>query len=321
MTHARANALLAAEPVYLDDRFLQKYEQNAFYDTTPVRIGERWHCSPSYGGQWSFTDCRREGRNLIKVPMRELYQPKPDREILHAKSFAIDPADIAHIDLNEEHVVAKVKRMLDVLLRLGAGLSELGSTVGLNRTAFELTGFDRAEIAANGWAAYPVLCRLGQVAPLDMTQQAFLARCKSIHELLQRVPNGYLKGLLKRAGCPRSEVRDLGSLKLLQAILNIIETLNEQEEVGDAFFSDREPEGWNRRNEAMAPLFLNNDLRIADAHDTMERCLVSLQNLGFDTANVNAGYGRALDFVMDGVIDALGIVASSIEALLRRGDL
>lgn len=320
MTHARANALLAAESVYLDDRFLQKYEQNAFYDTTPVRVGERWHCSPSYRGQWSFTDCRRVGRNLVKVPMRELYQPKPDREILHAQSFAIDPADIAHVDLNEEHVVAKVQRMLDALLRLGDGLSELGATVGLNKTASGLTGFDRAEVAANGWMAYPALCRLGEVAPLDMTQQAFLARCKSIHEVWQRVPNGYLKSLLEQAGCPRSQVRDLGSLKLLQALLNVVETLNKQEEADDAFTSDREPEGWRRRNEAMAPLFLNNDLRIADAHETMEQCLVALQNLGFDTANVNDGYGLALDFVMDGVIDALGRIAAAIERILEYGE-
>ncbi|CAM9870362.1 unnamed protein product [Ectocarpus sp. 12 AP-2014] len=319
MNHARANALLAAEPVYLDDRFLQKYEQNAFYDSTPVHVWGHWHCSPSYRGQWSFTDCRRVGRNLVQVPMRELYKPKPDREILHARSFAVDPADIAHIDLNEEHVVAKVQRLLDALLRLGTELSALGATVGLNKTASELTGFNQAEIAASGWMAYPVLGRLAQVAPLDMTQQAFLARCKSIHEVWQRVPNGYLKSLLEHAGCPRSGVRTLASLKLLQALLNVVETLNEQEEASDAFASDREPEDWGKRNEAMAPLFLNNDLRIADAHETMEQSLVTLQNLGFDTANVNAGYGRALDFVMDGVIDVLHRIACAIEELLERG--
>ena len=111
MTHARANALVGHHPAYLDDRFLQKYEQSTFYDSTPVHVWGCWHCSPSYRGQWSFTDCRRVGRNLIQVPMRELYKPKPDREILHARSFAFDPADLAHVDLNEEHVVAKVQRL------------------------------------------------------------------------------------------------------------------------------------------------------------------------------------------------------------------
>ncbi|MBK9160473.1 MAG: hypothetical protein IPM27_02725 [Nitrosomonadales bacterium] len=318
MTHARANALMGHDPVYLDDRFLQKYEQSTFYDSTPVHAGRQWYCSPSYRGQWSFTECRRVGRNLIQVPMRELYKPKPDREIVHARSFAVDPDELAHVDLNEEHVAAKVQRLLDVLLRLGDSLSALGATVGQNKSAAELTGFDRAEVAGNGWLAYPALSRLAQVAPLDMTQQMFLARCKSLHEVWQRVPNGHLKSLLERAGCPRGAIKDLGSLKLLQALLNVIERLNAHLEASDAFASGKEPEGWNDRNEAMAPLFLNNDLRIADAHETVEQCLTTLQRLGFDTANVNAGYGRALDFVMDGVINALGTVATAIDSLLSR---
>lgn len=317
MTHARADALMGHDPVYLDDRFLQKYEQSTFYDTTPTHVGGQWYCSPSYRGQWSFTECRRVGRNLIQVPMRELYKPKPDREIVQARLFAVDPADLAHADVNEEHVVSKVQRLLDVLLRLGDALSALGATVELAKSTVELIGFDRAAVAANGWMGYPTLSRLAQVAPLDMSQQRFLARCKSLHEVWQRVPNGYLKLLLERAGCPRAAVKDLGSVKLLQALLNVIERLNAHEEASDAFSSAAEPDGWRDRSEAMAPLFLNNDLRIADAHETMEQCLTTLQRLGFDTANVNAGYGRALDFVMDGVINALETVATAMEKLLR----
>jgi hypothetical protein len=189
--------------------------------------------------------------------------------------------------------------------------------LGLNKAAVELTGFDRAEVVANGWLSYPALSRLAQVAPLDMTQQMFFARCKGLHELWQRIPNGYLKLLLERAGCPKGAVRDLGSLRLLQALLNVLERLNAEEEASDAFASAREPEGWSDRNESMAPLFVNNDLRIADAHEAIDRCLTTLQQLGFDTANVNAGYGRALDFVLDGVVSALGGVVAAIEQLLR----
>lgn len=316
MTRARANALTEDYPVYLDDRFLQRYEQSAFYDSTPVNVWGHWYSSPSYRGQWSFTECRRIGRNLIQVPMRELYKPKPDREILHARKFATDPADLAHLDLGEEHVAAKVQRLLNVLLRLGDGLAALGAKVGLDKSALELTGFHRAEVAANGWLMYPVLSRLAQVTPLDMTQQAFLARCKSLHEVWQRIPDGYLKSLLQRAGCPRAAVKDLGSLKLLQALLNVVERLNTHEEASDALVSNQEPEGWSERNEAMAPLFLNYDLRIADAHEAMKESLDTLQSLGFDTANVNAGYGRAFDFVMDGVVNALEKVAGAIEKLM-----
>lgn len=318
MNHARADALREQNPVYIDDKFLQKYEQSTFYGTTPVLIGTHWYCSPSYRGQWNFTECQRVGRNLIKVPMREMYKPKPDREILHARSFAVEPGDFAHLDLHEEHIVAKTQRLLEALLYLGDGLSELGAVVGLDKSATELVGFDRAEVEANGWLSYPALKRLSQVAPLDMPQQTFLSRCKSLHEVWQGVPNGYLKSLLAHAGCPRVAVKDLASLKLMQALLTIVEKLNVHEEASDAFSSVAEPEGWRASNAAMAALFLNNDLRIADAHDAMGECLATLQLLGFDTANVNAGYGRALDFVMDGVIASLRTVALAIETLLRR---
>ncbi|MGS0824894.1 hypothetical protein ACVBIO_03710 [Shewanella sp. 0m-8] len=320
MTHARANSLRSHNPVYLNDRFLEKYEQSTFYDTTPFKAWAKWNCSPSYQGQWSFTECQRVGRNLIKIPMRELYKPKPDREIVHAYEHVIDPTDLEHIDLDEEHIVNKVQRLLDALLDLGDGLSQLGDSIGLMNSAEELTGFSRREFEANGWLKYPMLSRLAQVAPVDMTQQMFLTRCKSMHELLQKIPNGFLKSLLIKAGCPRAKIRDLGSLKLIQSLLNTLESLNNQLESVHDFPSEHEPEGWKDLNPKLAPLFLNNDLRIADAHDAMEKCIDTLQKLGFDTANLSSGYGKALDFVMDGVIASLDLIANELQQLLLRNE-
>lgn len=318
MTHDRANALLSGSQVFLDDRFLERYEQSAFYDTTPVRVDGTWHCSPSYKGQWGFTDCVRVGRNLVRVSMRELYKPKPDREILHAYKHAFGRDEIAHVDMDVEHIVAKTQRLLDQVLALGDNLSLLGESAGLQKNAEELIGFSRKELRDNGWMAYPNLGKLAQVAPLDLTQQAFLSRCKQLHEILQKVPNGYLKSLLEKAGCPRSKVNDLGLLKLLEALLNILQRLNDDEESLDAFESQREPEGWNARNPLMAPLFLNNDLRIADAHEAVGKCIQTLQDMSFDTGRLHDGYGLALDFVMDGVISALAAVNSAMELLLNR---
>ena len=251
--------------------------------------------------------------------MRELYKPKPDREIVYARSFAKNSSDLTYVDLNEEHIVAKVQRLLDALLRLGVGLSTLGETVNLIKPTDELIRFNRSEINANGWLAYPELSRLAQVAPLDMSQQNFLARCKSLYEIWQTIPNGYLKALLRHAGCPKAEVNNLGSLKLFQALFNIISKLNLQDEASDSFKSEFEPEGWKGRNDVMAPLFLNNDLRIADAHEAVGQCLTALQELGFDVANINEGYGKALDFVIDGVINSFDSLAIEIEKLLTEG--
>jgi hypothetical protein len=318
VTHASADAMLNGHTIYIDDKFLERYEQSSFYETVPRHLHGAWFCSPSYRGQWAFTDCRRVGRNLIRVSLRELYKPKPEREILHARVFLIDPAVAAHFDQNEEHIVSKTKRLVDQLLILGENLSAIGSIVGIDKTAIDIVGFSRAEIDNNGWLAYPQLCRLAQVAPLDMTQQAFLARCKSLHEVWQKVPNGFLKRLLEAAGCPRNNVKELGSLKLLQSLLNISERLDADEELSDAFLNPTEVEGWNTSNESMAALFVANDLRIADAHETFDESLQRLQDLGFDIASLHQGYGKALDFVMDVVIEAFVNINQPMSRILGR---
>lgn len=308
MDHGRANALTNVMPVYLDDRFLERYEQSQWFETVPIKVGDRWNCSPSYLGQWGFTDCSRVGRNLVKVPMRELYKAKPDREILHAHTHAIDLAHLADIDWNEEHIVAKTQRFVDELLRFGDHLAALSVATGNPKSPEEIVGFSRAELRDNGWLHYPELCRLGQVAPVSMTEQAFLSRCKRIHELWQRIPNKVLRNIVLSAGHVRSDLKDFGSLKLLQALANILERLVKDGEDIEAFSAGSEPSDLDTRNIALAPLFKISDLRNADAHEVGDNVLGCLEALGFDPAMVNEGYGRALDFVFDGAIQSFAHV-------------
>jgi hypothetical protein len=317
MTDARANALTAITPIYLDDRFLEKYEQSSFYETVPMKVDQAWRCSPSYGGQWSFTDCVRVGRNMIWVPMRELYKPKPDREIVHAHKHAIDPEKVNEFDKNEEHVVVKTSRYVEQLLRLAELLCALGQNLGEPEAAKDIVAISRAELHANGWHSYPELSRLAQVAPLDMTEQAFLSRCKSVHELWQQIPNAFLRRLVVHSGHTSDKVKDFASLRLLQAFTNILERLNRDGENVEAFAAGAEDVDLTNRNAALAPLFINNDLRIADAHHAGE-ALALLEKLGFDVAAVNQGYGRAFDHVFDGIIDSFAHVNRQLETFLMR---
>lgn len=318
VTHQSADSIVDHHWVYLDDRFLEKYEQSSFYSTVPVRAHGHWLCSPSYEGQWTFTDCERIGRNIVRVPLRELYKPKPGQEILHAHGHALDPAVVAQTDMGEEHVVAKVQRLVDELLALGDHLSAFAATLGIQKAGHEIVGLDRQELQHNGWRTYPRLQRLAQVAPLQMSEEAMLARCKSIHELWQVIPNGFLKQLLRGAGCPQAALSGLGSLKLLQGILNIVERLGIEQEDATAFSNVIEPEDWKARNTALAPLFVLNDLRIADAHETLAHAISRMQDLGFDTATLQQGHGRALDFVFDGVIDAFKHLNAALGNVLAR---
>ncbi len=317
MTRDRANALTDVVPVYLDDRFLERYEQNSLFDTVPQRVNGDWLCSPSYVGQWGFSECRRLGRNMVTLPMRELYKPKPDREILHARDHALDSAATAQFDPQEEHVVSKTQRLVDELLDLGDDLGRLADKIGVSKPTDPVFGLRRAELQADGWRNHPEIRRLAQVSPLDMTEQAFLARCKNLHELWQRIPNGFLRKLVSSAGHARAAINELGSLKLLQALANILERLNDNAEEVDGFGTDAQDDDLTARNPAVSPLFVNNELRIADAHGAgdVRQALVAF---GFDIAALQEGYGRALDHVFDGVIDAFSRINAELSALLHR---
>ena len=308
--------------IILDDKFLERYEQNGFYLVAPSLDHDGlWRHIPAYKDQWAFI-CHRVGRNLIKVRLRNLYKgvPRaiPEREVLHVRRFALSPEEIAHLDMDEEHIVAKTQRLLDQMLALGDNLSSLGVAVGIQERAKDIAGFSKAALRSNGWDAYPELVRLAQVAPLDMSQQAFLSRCKSLHEIWQRIPDGFLRQLLIKAGCPGEVVKSLGSLKLLRALLNVLQSLSANHEAPDSFASDDEPETWKEQNDSIAPLFLNNELRIADAHDKPDKIFSILEVLGVDTAFLNDGYGRALDTVYDGVINAFLVLNEELVKLLDR---
>lgn len=318
VTSDRANDIFNQGTLFLDDRFLEHYEQSTYYETTPFKVFGQWRCCPSYLGQWSFSGCERIGRNLIRVSLRDLYKGTPDREILHAHAFALTPTQIDGLDQAEEHIVSKVDRLTIELLALGENLSELARALGIEKNADDLIGLQRQDLVDNGWRNYPQLEKLAQVAPLAMTQQAFLARCKSIHEVWQKLPNGFLKQVLQAAGVPRAKIANWASLKLLQALLNVLQRLDRDEEATDAFQSAEVPEGWEDRNQALAMLFVTNDLRIADAHDSVGESLQKLQEQGFDSASLHQGYGRALDFVLDGVVNSFSAINTPFRRLLER---
>ncbi|WP_164903104.1 hypothetical protein [Rhizobium leguminosarum] len=317
MTSTRANSIAMHHTVYMDDKFLEKYEQNVFYDTVPIKDGARWLCSPSYKGQWAFSNCVRIGRNLIQTSIGELYKPKPDREIVHAFRYAVPPEQLSNFDLTEEHIAAKVDRLVNQILLLGDKLSALGTAVGAPLDAADIVNFSREDLIANGWTNFPKLLQLAQVAPLDMSEQDFLARCKGIHELYQRIPDGTLRMLVQKAGHTREKIGAIKSMKLLQALTNILERLNADREKVDAFGTDPSPADLTTRNTSIAPLFVNAELRNVDAHGA-SGVSKALTAIGVDVVDLNGGYGRALDQVFDKVIGAFSHINSELEGLLAR---
>ena len=114
-----------------------------------------------------------------------------------------------------------------------------------------------------------------------------------------------------------ADIKQLGSLKLLQALSNIVERMNVDGENLESVASNVVSEDLIAQNEAFSPLFVNYDLRLCDAHDA-SGVLRNLEVLGFDAAALSEGYGRALDYVFDAVIGVFSHVNKELSKLLHR---
>lgn len=304
---------------YLDDRFLEKYEKNKVFNAVPFKVYNYFSSCPSYKGQWAFRDCKRVGRNIIKVPFYELYRGIPDQEVYHAHQYAISEEEFVARDSSEEHIVSKVDRLLLQLIELSENLSKLvKATNGEIMPPTEFSEFERRLYDEEGFRNFPIIQRMAQVTPLDMYQQDFLSRCKTLNEIIVRLKVGTLKRVLRALGARKDEVANLKGLKVLQAILNILEYLNEQLEDKDALAGSANMVEWKNENPTIAPLFVNNDLRNSESHESIEDAINFLERIGFDTSTVNSGYGKALDFLLDGVINSIESINRNITDVLNR---
>ena len=304
---------------YLDDRFLEKYEKNKVFNAVPSKVYNYFSSSPSYKGQWAFRDCKRVGRNIIKVPFYELYRGIPDQEVYHAHQYAISEEELVARDSSEEHIVSKVDRLLLQLIELSESLPKLVEAAsGETILPSQFSEFERQSYNNEGFKDFPIIQRMAQVAPLDMYQQDFLSRCKTLNEIIVRLKVGTLRRVLRALGARKDEVANLQGLKVLQAILNILEYLNEQLENKDALAGSANMVEWKNENPTIAPLFVNNDLRNSESHESIEDAINFLERIGFDTSTVNSGYGKALDFLLDGVINSIESINRNITDLLNR---
>lgn len=305
MTKARTEDI-HSHIIYLRDSFLEKYEKNSVYSSTPLKFYDRFMCSPGYKGQWSFTECTRIGRNLIKVPVRELYKPKPDAEILHAYSHAISEDEAQLFDFDQEHIVSKVFRLVDQIINLGNYLHALADKVNAQQySPEEYTGFSPSVIAHSHWDKYPIFSKLAQAIPIELSEQDFLSRCKTLSEIIGRVKSGPLKRILAVAGCEHSAIKGWRGLKLLQALSNILDDLIQNAESVDGFINCADNVDWGKPNSTMTPLFVLYDLRRADAHENVTLITEALERIDFDHTNLRDGHGLAFDFLLDRVIESI----------------
>ncbi|QLE85419.1 hypothetical protein FLM48_10220 [Shewanella sp. Scap07] len=319
MSEDRASSYMRDEYVYVDDRFLEKYERNSMFECIPFKMHSSFGSSPSYGGQWSFRDCKRVGRNMLKVSIYELYRGVPSQEILHVHKHAISAVKAKGFSEDQEHIVCKSFRLLETLIDLSENLATLAKVA--NGTSIQPTDFipfGRQEYDNEGIRNFSIIKKLSQVAPLDMYEQDFLARCKTLNEILGRFKPVPLRNVLLALGAKKKDINEIQGIRLFQALCNVLEDHNGKSESHELLHKAASDINIKNRNIKIAPLFINNDLRNAEAHESIGKSLEHLEKLGFDISSVSEGYGYALDYILDSVTNALIDLNTSIQGAIHR---
>jgi hypothetical protein len=247
--------------------------------------------------------------------LTDLYKAVPPQEVLHAFGYAISEDVANHFDVEQEHIASKADRLLNELIYLGENLSELSER---NIAPEDFSEFIREIYANKGIEGFTIIQKLSQVVPVEMSEQDFLSRCKTLNEIIVRIKPGPLKELLRSFKCPPKDVKSLGSLKLMQGLANILSNLNHGLENAEALTDSADHIDWKAKNQSMAPLFINYDLRLDDAHETIGESIVKLEALGFDSRSIDAGYGLAFDFILDNVIQTIESINSNAKDILSR---
>lgn len=148
-----------------------------------------------------------------------------------------------------------------------------------------------------------------------MTQQRFLDRCKVLNEILIfNVKN--LKKVLDNTNLPSDEYKEFRSFRLLQVLSNTLDlTLAENGDL-DTWKSIGDISVISDQNQDLTTLFTLNDFRQIDGHlKNPDEIYEKLENIGFDRALLEEGYGRAFDHILDCLLMEIQKVSDKINKL------
>lgn len=298
ITRRQARAM-GFERVYFSDNLLKYFENKKDYKIVPTSG------YVSYKDVWAFLDCTRIKRNYISMPYRKMFERIDDRTIILLNRFAVSKNEVDNAE-DCENIAAKTTRFKDGFLLFGDNLSEiLYILTSKNIPAEDIIRISKKNLDYYGWFSDEKLFRMAKVAALNMSKDDFLSRCKTVNELFNQIPIGPLRDIILSTSISSSQIKNFGSIKLIHGIKNILDYLvSNHLKISD--FKDYPNElKLKEENPSTLGLFILNDLRQIDAHDKSDNPLNEIKKLGFDISICHQGYGKALDFIYDKMIDFL----------------
>jgi hypothetical protein len=293
------------EEAYVRDEVLVAYENRPEFDIHPETgmVGN--------GTWWAVGYCRRIGRDHIALELRKLYEGAQFFVIKHYCEYAVKKSSVPvpQSDAEKRNIGIRAREVINGYLTYMKAIEEICDAAGLSFTADEIGGLSESEINYRGWWTFPELARLGNVAPLTMTYQQFLARCKDLFAVFEGLKSGPLRSLLRRLGIPKNQIKEEGlKLSAFLCQLAMFARIEHWNLIGD---TEEIVKKWNKgvRLDFYEPIFALNGLRLADAHalsvgDPTSQAS-NLSVFGIDLDKFKTGWGLALDRVYDEIAKSL----------------
>ena len=176
ITRYQARAMSFSDRAYFSDNLLKHFENKKDYTIVPTSGYIR------YKDVWAFRDCTRVKRNYISMPYCKIFEGMDVRTIITLSRFAVSKKEVDAAE-DCENIAAKTVRFKDAFLLLGDNLSKLLSILtAQNILAEDIIQMSKKDLEYEGWYSNERLFKMAKVAPLDMSQDDFLSRCKTVNE-------------------------------------------------------------------------------------------------------------------------------------------
>ena len=234
------------------------------------------------------------------------------------------PPDSAFPAIFNELNIAKRAKDTLALAGLGEALAEVAHSGGMSDLAPEnFVGLRRSALEYYGWWTFETAESVAWHVPLALSADLFLDRCMSLNKLIvEGLSEGNLRRTLQAIGLPSGEIRDFGTLKLLDCIVRLAQLA-----VSTGLGISRDgAQLWKRlANEGTVPaqplahLFALYDLRTLKAHkagDRNKRLQDELERFGITPGEEAGGYGKILDQVYDLLIAELREATAKVTGAL-----
>ena len=295
------------EEAYVRDGVLIAYEHRQEFDIHP-ESGMVGH-----GTWWSVGYCHRIGRDYLVLELRKLYEGAQFSVIQHYCKYAVkkDSVPLPQNEQQKRNIGIRAREFIEAYLALTETVATICDVAQLPYSAEDIGGLSKADIDYKGWWTFPLLGRLGNVSPVNMTYPDFLARCKYIFAVLEGIKAAHLRALLVKLQVPKKAVSEVESVKLCGYLCQLAKIAQTE---GWGLVSDAELviAKWEKdtKLDFYSSLFALNVLRTVDAHgspavgDPMAQSK-NLEVFGIDPNQFKASGGLALDRVYDELIQSL----------------